>query len=65
MNALLQGASILVGILTWHSTVSFLTHWGKRLLNETSTKYISIVAGVVLILFGLRFAINAVSTLIG
>jgi threonine/homoserine/homoserine lactone efflux protein len=65
INALLQGASILVGILTWHSTVSFLTHWGKRLLNETSTKYISIVAGVVLILFGLRFAINAVSTLIG
>jgi threonine/homoserine/homoserine lactone efflux protein len=64
-NALLQGAAILVGILMWHSTVSFLTHWGKRLLNETSTKYISIIAGVVLILFGLRFAVNAVSTLLG
>jgi threonine/homoserine/homoserine lactone efflux protein len=64
VNTLLLSSTILVGILMWHSTVSFLSHWGKKVLNETSVKYISIFAGVVLILFGLRFAYYAISTLI-
>ena len=63
LNALFSSSAILIGILFWHSMMSVLTHWGKRLLNETTTRYISIIAGIVLILFGLRFAYNALSTM--
>lgn len=59
-NALLSSSTILIGILLWHSTTSILTHWGKRLLSETTAKYINVIAGSVLILFGIRFAYNAV-----
>jgi len=63
-GALLSGAAILVGILAWHTTTSFLSHWGKRLLNEKIIRYISAAAGIVLILFGLRFAWNALAVLL-
>lgn len=63
INALFNSSAILIGILLWHSTMSVLTHWGKRMLNETTASYISIIAGIVLILFGLRFAYNAFSTI--
>lgn len=64
INALFSSSTILIGILFWHSMMSLLTHWGKRLLNATSARYISIIAGIVLILFGIRFAINALGTLL-
>jgi threonine/homoserine/homoserine lactone efflux protein len=64
MDALLSSSTILIGILLWHSTVSLLTHWGKRFLNEKTAKYISIIAGVVLVLFGIRFAYNATVTVL-
>lgn len=64
INALFSSSTILIGILFWHSMISLLTHWGKRLLNATSARYISIIAGIVLILFGIRFAINALGTLL-
>jgi threonine/homoserine/homoserine lactone efflux protein len=60
-DALFSGAAILLGILSWHTTTSFLSHWGKRLLNEKIARYISALAGVALILFGLRFAWNAIT----
>jgi threonine/homoserine/homoserine lactone efflux protein len=62
LDALLRSSTILVGILMWHTSVSFLTHWGKRLLNETSARYISIIAGFILILFGIRFGYYAILT---
>jgi L-lysine exporter family protein LysE/ArgO len=64
-DALFSGAAILLGILSWHTTTSFLSHWGKRLLNEKIARYISAFAGVALILFGLRFAWNAIMALSG
>jgi L-lysine exporter family protein LysE/ArgO len=64
-DALFSGAAILLGILSWHTTTSFLSHWGKRLLNEKIARIISAIAGVVLILFGLRFAWNAITALAG
>lgn len=64
-DALISGAAILVGILSWHTTTSFLSHWGKRLLNEKIARYVSALAGLVLILFGLRFAWNAITALLG
>jgi L-lysine exporter family protein LysE/ArgO len=64
-EALFSGAAILLGILTWHTTTSFLSHWGRRLLNETITRIISAIAGVFLILFGLRFAWFVLMALLG
>jgi threonine/homoserine/homoserine lactone efflux protein len=63
IEVLLSSSTILIGILFWHSTTSLLTHWGKRYLNETTAKYVSVIAGVALILFGIRFAHSAVSAL--
>jgi L-lysine exporter family protein LysE/ArgO len=63
IEVLFSSSAILIGILLWHSTMSLLTHWGKRYLNETTAKYVSVIAGVALILFGIRFAQSAVSAL--
>ncbi len=60
--ALLEGSTILAGILLWHATVSLLTHWGKRFLNARVARYISLAAGIALILFGARFAYSALVT---
>jgi threonine/homoserine/homoserine lactone efflux protein len=63
-SALLSSSTILIGILLWHSTMSLLTQWGKRILNEKTAKYIAGIAGLALVLFGLRFAYYAVVTII-
>jgi threonine/homoserine/homoserine lactone efflux protein len=63
LSALLGSATILVGILLWHTTVSLMTHWGKRILNEKTARYISGIAGIALVFFGLRFAWYAIVTI--
>jgi len=63
-SALLSSSTILIGILLWHSTMSLLTHWGKRILNEKTAKYITGIAGFALVLFGLRFAYYVVVTIV-
>lgn len=62
-SALLSSSTILIGILLWHLTMSLVTHWGKRILNEKTASYITGVAGFALVLFGLRFAYYAVVTI--
>jgi threonine/homoserine/homoserine lactone efflux protein len=62
IDALLSSSTILIGILCWHCTTSLLTHWGRRFLNERTARVILVVAGVALILFGIRFAYNAIRT---
>ena len=59
LEALLSSASILVGIFLWHSTMSFVSHWGRNLLNQKTVKVVSTIAGIALILFALRFGYNA------
>jgi threonine/homoserine/homoserine lactone efflux protein len=56
LSALAGGMAILLGILTWHFSMALLTHWGGRLLNPRSLRYVSLIAGLALIFFGLRFA---------
>jgi len=64
LSALAYSTAILAGILFWHSLMASLSHWGKRLLNQKTIRAISIVAGIALILFGLRFAYFAIDTII-
>jgi threonine/homoserine/homoserine lactone efflux protein len=58
-SGLLRGASIMIGILSWHTTMSVLTHWGKRFINPKFASIISIAAGLALLLFAVRFAVDA------
>lgn len=60
LYALMSSSTILIGILAWHFTTSLLSHWGKRFLNEMIAKYIFVIAGFALVLFGIRFAYNAI-----
>jgi threonine/homoserine/homoserine lactone efflux protein len=62
-SALIVSSTILAGILMWHSFIAILTHWGKRFLNQKTIRFINILAGTVLILFGLRLAYLAISTM--
>jgi threonine/homoserine/homoserine lactone efflux protein len=64
MEALLSSSAILVGILFWHTTLSFLTHYGKRLLNEKTARYITGAAGIALLFFALRLAYSAAASLV-
>lgn len=63
LGALLSGATILIGILLWHSTISGLSHWGRRFLNARSAAIVSYAAGAALVLFGMRFLVRALQTL--
>jgi len=65
INALAVSSTILIGILLWHSTMSLLTQWGKRFLNERTARFISVGAGVALVLFGLRFAYKGFLVAVG
>jgi threonine/homoserine/homoserine lactone efflux protein len=58
--SLLYSLTIIVGVLLWFFTISALLHWGKRFINENTARFVSAVAGIVLIGFGLYFSYNAI-----
>lgn len=65
LAALLSSATILIGILMWHTTTSVLTHWGRRFVNERWARLVSLLAGIALLLFGVRFAYNGALAALG
>jgi L-lysine exporter family protein LysE/ArgO len=65
LQALLSSSAILAGILTWHFTTSCLSHWGQRFINRKTARYVSLIAGAALLLFGLRFAYLAALAMMG
>lgn len=65
LAGLLVSSTILIGILAWHSSVSAVTHVGRRLINSRLARLVSTAAGVVLLLFAARFAYLALSTVAG
>lgn len=64
LHALLISSTVLIGILFWQSGLALLTHWGKRFINEKNMKFVSTVAGLALIFFGLSFGYNVLTSLI-
>lgn len=46
---------VLVGIILWNLNVAFTVHFGRDLLTDKFLRIISVVAGLVLILYGVRF----------
>lgn len=59
LQALGLSSVIILGIFSWHSMISALTGWGGRVLNPRLMKVVTVIAGVVLLLFGLRLAYSA------
>ncbi len=64
IQVLFNSLTIVLGLLVWVFTIALLTHWGKRFLNEKSIGYISLIAGCLLIGFGIKFGYNAIIALI-
>ena len=58
-TALLYSLTIVIGIMSWHTFLSFLTHWGNKFFAENIVRYVSAIGGLILIGFGLRFGHNA------
>lgn len=56
---LLLSLTIIIGILIWHTFLSFLTFWGNRFFKEKYFKYIALISGLTLIWYGLTFAYKA------
>jgi threonine/homoserine/homoserine lactone efflux protein len=63
-TALLYSLTIVIGIMLWHTFLSFLTHWGNRFFKENIIRYVSAIGGLILVGFGLRFGHNALTLLI-
>ena len=60
---LLYTLTIVVGIFIWHTGLSIVSHFSKRVFSSSLIKYISIFSGVVLFGFALRFGYNALMSL--
>ena len=60
---LLYTLTIIVGIFIWHTGLSLFSHFSQRSLSPRLIKAISIISGLVLIGFALRFGFNAIVTL--
>ena len=64
LQALLASGAILAGILCWHTSIAMLTHWGGRLINVRLVRWVSVLAGVLLLVFGVAFAASAVRAIL-
>jgi threonine/homoserine/homoserine lactone efflux protein len=60
---LLYTLAIVVGIFIWHTGLSIVSHFSQRVFSSTVVKYISIISGLVLFGFALRFGYNALLSL--
>jgi threonine/homoserine/homoserine lactone efflux protein len=47
---------ILIGVIVFFTILIFLIHYGRKFLQQRYIKYVSLAAGIVLMLFCIRFA---------
>jgi threonine/homoserine/homoserine lactone efflux protein len=59
-TALLNSLAIIIGVVLWFFALSILLHLGKSFVNERTMKYVSVIAGIILIGFELYFGYNVV-----
>jgi len=57
--ALFNSLTIVVGILLWHTGLSLSSHYGRKLLNKKVLRIISVIGGIALLAFALKFGYNA------
>ena len=61
--AFLSNATIILGVIIWFLLLSSFLNYGKKFINETILKWITITAGTGLICFGISFFYRAIITL--
>ena len=64
LSAFLSCLSILLGCFLWVSCLALTLHFGKKYINEKTTGFISLIAGIFLSGFGLYFMYQALTLLI-
>ena len=57
ISAFLSCLSIMLGCFLWVFSMACALHWGKKIINEKVTDYISLIAGTFLTMFGIYFLI--------
>ena len=55
LSAFLSCLSILLGCFLWVFFLAAALHWGKKIVNEKIVGFISLAAGISLVLFGIYF----------
>jgi threonine/homoserine/homoserine lactone efflux protein len=60
LTAFFSCLSILLGCFLWVFSLAAALHFGKKIINEKTTGFISLIAGIFLIGFGLYFMYQAV-----
>ena len=55
-QGLTLGVGILIGVVIFFTALIFLIHYGRRFLRQRYIKYVSLLAGIVLMGFCVRFA---------
>jgi threonine/homoserine/homoserine lactone efflux protein len=64
LSAFFSCFSILLGCFLWVFCLAVTLHFGKKYINEKTTGFISLIAGIFLIGFGLYFMYQAINFLI-
>lgn len=59
MTGLLQNFTIILGVLIWGAFLSGLLEVGRRFINNKLIQFITTIAGIMLIYFGLKYAYKA------
>ena len=63
-QALLYSSAIFVGIAAWDLTVATSVNFGRKFANQRFLKWLSVIAGLVLIVFGVSFGYRAIKILL-
>ncbi|MFH0773670.1 MAG: LysE family transporter [bacterium] len=63
IEGLFLSLTIVIGILMWHTFLSFLTHWGNRFVKENNFRYVAGLSGIILIWYGVTFAYKVITFL--
>ncbi|MEZ0118695.1 UNVERIFIED_ORG: threonine/homoserine/homoserine lactone efflux protein [Heyndrickxia coagulans] len=62
-KALLYSSAIFIGIAAWDITVASSVHFGRKFVHQRFLKWLSVIAGIALIGFGIHFGYQAVKSL--
>jgi len=64
INTFFSCISILLGCFLWVLFISTALHWGKKIINDKFVRFISLIAGIFLVGFGIYFLWRAIGLMI-
>ena len=62
-KGLLLSFGILIGVVIFFIFLISLIHWGRRFINQNNFKYISLVAGLILLYFAVKFGYQLITAI--